>query len=119
MAQTQRPNIIMILSDDFGWADAGWHRGPCNEEVVTPFMNRLVAQGVELDRHYAFKYCSPSRVAFQSGRHPIHSTVLNTDPSWHNPADPDAGFAGIPRAMTGVAVSSQTSFYPSVPLSLS
>ena len=33
----------------------------------------------------------------------MHSTVLNTDPSWVNDADPAAGFAGIPRKMTTVA----------------
>jgi hypothetical protein len=53
---TQAPTILMILSDDLGWADVGWHqRLKCNSEVVTPHMDRLTAQGVELDRHYAFK----------------------------------------------------------------
>jgi arylsulfatase B len=33
----------------------------------------------------------------------MHSTVLNTDPSWHNPVDPAAGYAGVPREMTTVA----------------
>ena len=65
LRRTERPNILMILSDDFGWADAGWHRGPCEKDVVTPFMEQLVAQGVEFDRHYAFKYCSPTRVSLQ------------------------------------------------------
>ena len=104
VAPTSKPNIIMILSDDLGWADVGWHSTlKCDKEIITPHMDRLVAQGVELNRHYAFKYCSPSRVAFQSGRHPMHSTVLNTDPSWVNDEDPAAGYAGIPRRMTTVA----------------
>ena len=34
--------------------------------------DELVATGIELDRNYAFQYCSPSRSALQSGRNPIH-----------------------------------------------
>ena len=76
----KRPHILMILSDDFGWGDAGWHRPGNYAEVSTPAMTALVKEGIELDRHYAFKYCSPSRCALQSGRHPIHVNVMNTDP---------------------------------------
>lgn len=38
--------------DDFGWADAGWHRPKGYSEVQTPNMDELVATGVELDQHY-------------------------------------------------------------------
>jgi arylsulfatase A-like enzyme len=41
----------------------------------------------------------------------MHSTVLNTDPSWVNSADPAAGFAGIPRAMTTVATEMKQAGY--------
>ena len=42
----------MILSDDFGWADAGWHRPDGYKEISTPAMTALVREGIELDRHY-------------------------------------------------------------------
>mmetsp|Transcript_100598 Transcript_100598/g.288277 ORF Transcript_100598/g.288277 Transcript_100598/m.288277 type:complete len:575 (-) Transcript_100598:574-2298(-) len=85
------------------WGDAGWHRPDDWEEQTTPRMNEIVAEGVELDRHYAFKYCSPSRSAMQTGRHPIHVNVMNTDPSYVNWDDQVSGYAGIPRNMTGIA----------------
>ena len=66
-------------------------------------MTSLVKEGIELDRHYAFKYCSPSRCALQSGRHPIHVNVMNTDPGNYNPDDLVSGYAGIPRNMTTIA----------------
>jgi arylsulfatase B len=66
-------------------------------------MDSLVATGIELDRHYTFKYCSPSRSAIQSGRNPIHVNPVNANPGIANPADPIGGFAGIPRNMTGIA----------------
>jgi|EP01047_Picozoa_sp_COSAG01_P058670 hypothetical protein len=41
--------------------------------------------------------------ALQSGRLPVHVNHENADPAVHNPADTVSGFAGIPRAMTGIA----------------
>mmetsp|Transcript_102143 Transcript_102143/g.264492 ORF Transcript_102143/g.264492 Transcript_102143/m.264492 type:complete len:552 (-) Transcript_102143:228-1883(-) len=97
------PNILYILLDDFGWADAGWHRPPNYTEVLTPNMEALIHEGIELDRHYAFKYCSPTRSAIQSGRNPVHVNVLNILDSTYNPKDPVSGFAEMPRNMTGIA----------------
>ncbi len=62
-----------------------------------------MAGGLELDRFYAHKFCGPSRAALQSGRFPIHVTVLDNGLSSVNPADPVGGFQGIPRNMTGIA----------------
>lgn len=78
-ASPTKPNIVMLLFDDYGWANAGWHRNytapggkfvPATDEVATPNMNRLVAEGIELNRQYVYKYCSPTRSALQSGRNP-------------------------------------------------
>merc|ERR1712070_1370464 len=69
----------------------------------TPNMVQLVKEGVELDRHYVYKYCSPTRTAVQSGRNPIHVNALNLDPDVHNPDDPVSGYAAMPRNMTGMA----------------
>lgn len=102
-ATSSRPNILAILADDYGWADSGWHRPVGYKEVQTPNMDALVREGVELDRHYAFKFCSPSRSAIQSGRNPIHVNTLNLDPLNYNPKDPVAGMAAIPTNMTGIA----------------
>jgi arylsulfatase B len=98
-----KPHIIMHLVDDWGWANAGWHQPTPNPEVRTPRMDALVAQGIELDRAYAYQFCSPSRCSLQSGRNPLHVNTENDDLSIHNPADPVSGFSGIPRNMTGMA----------------
>jgi arylsulfatase I/J len=63
-------------------------------------MAGLVKNGIELDRHYAFKFCSPSRSAIQSGRAPIHVNVQNLDPFNSNPLNQDSGFSGVARNMT-------------------
>eukprot|EP01046_Picozoa_sp_COSAG06_P025217 COSAG06_NODE_2105_length_7546_cov_10.050575_7_plen_82_part_00 len=41
-----KPHIIAILADDYGWADAGWHREPGYKEVQTPIMDGLVKSGI-------------------------------------------------------------------------
>ena len=100
-ASPAKPNLLFILADDLGWADVGWHRPSNYSEAHTPFLDGLVRQGIELDRHYAFKFCSPSRSALQTGRNPIHVNVNNFDPIHHNKDDPVSGFSGVPRNMTG------------------
>ena len=55
------PHIVYILADDFGWRYADWHRKDLVNQSITPTLQKLVDQGVELDRLYAFKFCSPSR----------------------------------------------------------
>lgn len=99
------PNIMMVLVDDLGYANVGWTRpdASTNKEVQTPVMDGLVKEGIELTRFYAFKYCSPTRSAFQTGRNPIHVNVVNPPTSLLNPDDPISGYAGIPTNMTSIA----------------
>ena len=100
-----RPHILFALADDFGWANAGWHRsaGQGLAEAQTPNLDALATGGIQLDRYYAYHICSPSRSALQSGRLPVHVNTANAAMSSHNPKDPVSGFAGIPRNMTCVA----------------
>ncbi|GAB5355832.1 hypothetical protein AAMO2058_000238900 [Amorphochlora amoebiformis] len=102
-ADGKKPHIMFVLLDDYGWANAGWHRPEGFDEVQTPNLDSLVSEGIELDRHYVYKYCSPTRSAIQSGRNPIHVNVVNEEPTRYNPNDPVSGFAAIPRNMTGIA----------------
>jgi arylsulfatase A-like enzyme len=61
-----RPNVLLIVADDLGWSDVGWHGGFAR----TPRMDALVKEGVELDRHYVQPVCTPTRTALLSGRYP-------------------------------------------------
>lgn len=40
--------------------------------MKTPFIDTLAKQGVILTNHYAFKFCSPTRASFLTGRIPGH-----------------------------------------------
>ncbi len=102
-ANAAKPHLMFLLVDDWGWANVGYHRNGTDKEVVTPNIDDLVKNGLELDQHYAYKFCSPSRCSLLSGRLPIHVNDENVEPDIHNPLDKQSGYQGIPRGMTGIA----------------
>ena len=110
-AASTKPHIVMMLVDDWGWANVGYHRDPPTKEVVTPNIDSLVREGLELDQHYVFQVCSPSRSSLISGRLPIHVNDLNIESDWYNPMDPVSGFSAIPRNMTGIGTKMKEAGY--------
>ena len=71
--QQQKPNIILILSDDFGYGDAGVYGGGENRGMPTPNLDRLAAEGMQFMSFYAQPSCTPGRAAVQTGRIPNRS----------------------------------------------
>ena len=110
-AEDTKPHIVLLLVDDWGWANVGYHRDPSTNEVVTPSIDSLVKNGLELDHHYAFKICSPSRSSLLTGRLPIHVNDANVPLDYYNPKDPVSGYPGIPRNMTGIATKMKAAGY--------
>ena len=78
-----KPHIVVLLTDNMGWANVGFHRPPAvaAREIHTPNVDALAADGLILDRHYTYKFCSPSRSSFLSGRLPFHVNIYNDDPT--------------------------------------
>jgi arylsulfatase A-like enzyme len=66
LGAAERPNILLIVADDLGWSDVGWHGGFGR----TPHLDELVRTGAELDQHYVQPVCTPTRAALMSGRYP-------------------------------------------------
>lgn len=62
-------NILLVVIDDFGWSDVGFH----GAKIQTPNMDKLASEGVILDNYYVQPICSPTRSALLSGRYPIHT----------------------------------------------
>jgi arylsulfatase A-like enzyme len=59
-----KPNVVLILADDLGYGDVGWHGGP----YKTPHLDKLAQDSVRLEQHYSLPVCSPTRSALLSGR---------------------------------------------------
>lgn len=64
---TNKPNIVILLADDLGWADVSWH----GKEIRTPQLDKLVAQGMRLEQFYVQPVCTPTRAALMTGRYPM------------------------------------------------
>jgi arylsulfatase A-like enzyme len=71
--QVQKPNIVLIVSDDFGYGDAGAYGGGENRGMPTPNLDRLAAEGMQFLSFYAQPSCTPGRAAMQTGRIPNRS----------------------------------------------
>ena len=72
-AQPLRPNVIVIVSDDQGAADAGCYGA---KDLTTPSIDGLVARGVRFTQFYAAApVCSPSRAGLLTGRYPLRAGV--------------------------------------------
>ena len=56
-------NLVYVLLDDWGWANWGVHN-PKNPEIVTPNLDALLAEGIELDRHYVVRVPTVSHLFF-------------------------------------------------------
>ncbi len=67
-APVKKPNIILMMGDDHGWEETGYHGHP---HVKTPVLDEMAATGLRMDRFYAaHPSCSPTRASFLTGRHP-------------------------------------------------
>jgi arylsulfatase len=69
----ETPNIILILSDDFGYGDSGPYGGGPGRGMPTPSLDQLAAEGMTFYSFYAQPSCTPGRAAVQTGRIPNRS----------------------------------------------
>lgn len=82
LADTQKPNIILILVDDMGWGDLGiYHQNQRSKEnkaaIQTPQLDQLAREGMQLRRHYtASPVCAPARASLFTGVHQGHARTV-------------------------------------------
>ena len=65
------PNIIYILIDDIGFGDLGIPELNAVRGYKTPHINKLATEGMRFVRMYTEPSCTPTRVAFMTGRQPF------------------------------------------------
>mmetsp|Transcript_29351 Transcript_29351/g.32609 ORF Transcript_29351/g.32609 Transcript_29351/m.32609 type:complete len:530 (+) Transcript_29351:15-1604(+) len=70
-----KPHIVYLLADDLGWNNVGWR----NPDMITPVLDDMKHNGIELDRHYTALVCGPTRSSLMTGRVPIHVREVNNN----------------------------------------
>jgi arylsulfatase A-like enzyme len=63
----ETPNIVLIVADDLGWSDVGYHGA---DLIETPSIDALATEGMQFSQAYAMPVCSPARAALLTGVHP-------------------------------------------------
>ena len=71
-ATLNKPNVIIFVADDLGWNDVGFH----GSEIQTPNIDKLVTEGVELNRFYTFPVCSPTRASLMTAESVEDSSLI-------------------------------------------
>jgi len=70
--KTVKPNIVIILADDLGYADVGFH----GSDIHTPNLDKLAQEGVRLENFHSCPMCSPTRAGLMTGRYPIRFGMM-------------------------------------------
>jgi arylsulfatase A-like enzyme len=79
LSAAERPNIVMIISDDQAWTDYGFLGHP---QIRTPHLDRLARESVVFERGYVpTALCRPSLMSMITGRYAHQHGVTGNDPS--------------------------------------
>jgi arylsulfatase A-like enzyme len=74
--EMERPHIVVIMADDLGWNDVGYH----GSEIKTPHLDRLAKDGRELTRFYVNSVCSPTRASLMTGQSAMRLGITSPMP---------------------------------------
>jgi arylsulfatase A-like enzyme len=70
----QKPNIVLLVADDLGYGDVGFH----GSDIQTPNLDKLAAKGIRLEQFHVAPMCSPTRAGLMTGRYPIRFGMMRS-----------------------------------------
>jgi len=85
MGQAQKPNIVIIMTDDVGWGDLGCYGGGVMRGAPTPNLDQMAAEGMRFLNYYGQASCTAGRASFITGRIPIRTSLSSV----LTPGDPN------------------------------
>ena len=107
-AAPERPNIIIIMTDDSGYSDLGCYGG----EIDTPNLDRMAANGLRFRNFYNNGRCSPTRASLLTGRDSAHAGFgAGTLGGWNREMKEPAYRARLPYDLPTIAELMQASGY--------
>jgi arylsulfatase A-like enzyme len=87
-AQTQKPNIVVIMGDDIGWSNVGaYNQGLMYQ--TTPNLDRIAAEGMRFTDYYAEPSCTAGRANFITGELPIRTGLTTVGQAGASVGMPD------------------------------
>src|SRR5262245_14480528 len=93
-----RPNFLVIVADDMGWADVGCYG---RNDVRTPAIDSLARDGMKFEQAYANSpVCTPSRVAMITGRYQNRLPIGQEEPLGANDVGLDPSEPSLPAQMS-------------------
>lgn len=73
--KARRPNVIVIMTDDQGHGDLGFHGNPV---IKTPHLDKFARQSVRMTNFYVSPVCAPTRASLMTGRYNYRTGVVDT-----------------------------------------
>ena len=70
-----RPNVVIIMTDDMGYGDLGYHGNP---QIDTPALDRFAEESIEFTNFYVSPVCAPTRASLMTGRYSTRTGVYDT-----------------------------------------
>ncbi|MCS7023659.1 MAG: arylsulfatase [Bryobacteraceae bacterium] len=74
-AQTSRPNVVILITDDQGWGDLSLHG---NTNLETPHLDSIARDGIQFTQFHVSPVCSPTRSSLMTGRYCYRTGVVDT-----------------------------------------
>jgi arylsulfatase A-like enzyme len=71
----EKPNVILIMTDDQGYGDLSCHGNPV---LKTPHLDRLYHESIRLTDFHVSSFCTPTRAALMTGRYPARTGAYRT-----------------------------------------
>jgi arylsulfatase len=72
-AQSEKPNIVLVFLDNFGWGEPGFNGGGIVRGAPTPRLDKLASEGYRFTNFNVEVQCTPSRAAIMTGRYAVRS----------------------------------------------
>jgi len=91
----EKPNILLVLTDDQGYWDMGAYGNPT---IETPVMDQLAREGVRFTHFYCSPLCTPSRSSLLTGRHCVRTGAYDTDGGYMALHPDEVTIAGVLQA---------------------
>ena len=75
LVASERPNVILVMTDDQGYGDLGCHGNPI---LKTPMIDRLYSESIRLNDFHVSPFCTPTRASLMTGHHAGRTGAFRT-----------------------------------------